>query len=191
MKGMLNSSGLRKMKFKLIPMLNGFYATSEDGTQIYNLETGVIRKIDKDDSGYSRLSFCNKKLGLRKKTFRVADLVASAFHGEKPAGWQVDHIDRDKTNNHYTNLRYVPPSTNARNSKHRGRIAVALIKDNCTWEFPTLTAGAKFIEAETGKTRALPKMVAGRQYVYGFEVIYSDNRIAPRTKPKCIQLTLF
>ena len=39
-------------------------------------------------------------------------LVARAFIGECPIGLHVLHGDGDKTNNHYTNLRYGTPADN-------------------------------------------------------------------------------
>lgn len=41
------------------------------------------------------------------KTFLVHRLVAQAFLGELYEGAQVDHIDGDHQNNHYTNLRIL------------------------------------------------------------------------------------
>lgn len=53
---------------------------------------------------------------LRKdnKTTRkfVHTLVYEAFYGEKPDYLEIDHIDGDKTNNHFTNLRAVTRSEN-------------------------------------------------------------------------------
>lgn len=46
------------------------------------------------------------------KTYLVHSLVAEAFIGPRPEGLQVNHIDANKTNNHYTNLEYVTPQGN-------------------------------------------------------------------------------
>ena len=121
----------------------------------------------------------------------MKDYWANAWLGEKPNGYQVDHIDRDRTNNHYKNLRYVSPSANCRNAKRRHAIPVSLLKENNSWDFPSLKLAAEFIERKTGRTRALPKLVAGRGYVYGYKVIYVDNRATPRPKHRVIQLSLF
>ncbi|CAL6070076.1 HNH_endonuclease [Hexamita inflata] len=47
--------------------------------------------------------------------FNVHSLVANAFLGLKPTGFQVDHIDRNKQNNCIENLRYVSASNNCKN----------------------------------------------------------------------------
>ena len=49
---------------------------------------------------------------INKKTEKVHRLVAYAFLGERPEGLQIDHQDRDKTNNSADNLRYVTGSEN-------------------------------------------------------------------------------
>lgn len=42
----------------------------------------------------------------------VHALVCEAFHGPRPPGHHVDHIDFDRTNNHFTNLRWLPAAEN-------------------------------------------------------------------------------
>ena len=164
---------------------------SDDGKIIFNRRTGIIRKLDKNDSGYVTVTIDDKSLGILRKRFYVAHLVANAWLGQKPEGYQVDHIDRDKTNNHYKNLRYVTPRTNCRNAKRRGRIAVSLIKGGKVWDFDSMKAAATFIERETGETRAHPKLVAGAEYVYDYKIVYADKRTAPRSWARVIQLSLF
>ena len=43
-------------------------------------------------------------------------LVAEAFLGERPNNLVIDHIDRNKLNNHVSNLRYVTQKENMRNT---------------------------------------------------------------------------
>lgn len=42
----------------------------------------------------------------RKKYFYVHNLVANAFLGVKPKRHDVDHIDKNRTNNNISNLRH-------------------------------------------------------------------------------------
>lgn len=42
----------------------------------------------------------------------VHRLVAATFLGCCPEGYQVDHIDNNNINNHYTNLQYLTPKDN-------------------------------------------------------------------------------
>lgn len=43
---------------------------------------------------------------IRRKNYRVAALVAEAFHGPRPDGLVVMHIDEDSRNNRPGNLAY-------------------------------------------------------------------------------------
>jgi len=46
------------------------------------------------------------------KKFSIHVLVAEAFIGARPLGLQVDHIDYNPLNNHWSNLQYVSQRTN-------------------------------------------------------------------------------
>ncbi len=51
-------------------------------------------------------SYERKIIVFRRKTYRVASLIASAFLGEKPLGYDVAHEDEDSFNNRPYNLEY-------------------------------------------------------------------------------------
>lgn len=56
------------------------------------------------------------------KGFRVHDLIAGAFLGEKPENYDVDHINGNRADNRPSNLRYVTRSENLRGyQKVRGK----------------------------------------------------------------------
>ena len=75
---------------------------------------GVISCGSRVDDGYRRV-----KIG--GVSYFVHRLVASAFLGPWPdaAQWQVNHIDRNRENNHKENLQYVTPSDNIRHARAR------------------------------------------------------------------------
>lgn len=54
-------------------------------------------------------------------TLRVAPLVAHAFIGPRPEGHQVDHIDGDRFNDYFENLRYLTQSDNIKHSYAMGK----------------------------------------------------------------------
>ena len=63
---------------------------------------------------------CGKKgyrrVGIDRKCLLVHRLICEAFHGACPSGkFQVDHLDRNPSNNRPGNLRWVTPSENSRN----------------------------------------------------------------------------
>ena len=77
----------------------------------------LIPSMDKD--GYKYIGL--RKLGDRKKYwFRIHRLVAMLFCNDYKSETknEVDHIDRDITNNHYTNLRWVDKLENNANRKN-------------------------------------------------------------------------
>ena len=58
------------------------------------------------------------------KMLYIHRLVARAFIGECPKGCEVNHIDHDRTNNHYFNLEYVTRKENIAWSMKAGRRAI-------------------------------------------------------------------
>jgi len=59
--------------------------------------------------------------GVNRPQIGVHRLVARAFLGECPIGLHVLHGDGDKTNNHYSNLRYGTPAENVEDTRLHGR----------------------------------------------------------------------
>ena len=103
----------REVKFRKIPSLDFLYEVSEDGRIVRNVKSKHQLYMDKDWGGYYRVSPVYK--GKQIHRF-VHVLVAECWLGKKPEGYECDHIDNDRHNNHYTNLRYV---TKAENLKKR------------------------------------------------------------------------
>ena len=102
--------------WKDIGGFEGRYEISEDGV-IRNATNGRTLTSALDSDGYKQIGI--RKLGDRKKYwFKIHRLVAFAFL-ELPdnyASLQIDHIDRDKTNNKVENLRHATQKTNVQNS---------------------------------------------------------------------------
>jgi hypothetical protein len=86
----------------------GLYQVSTMG-RVKNLKTGKILKPVKNKQGY--MYVCLSKNGQRK-TFKVHRLVAQAFLKPVPGKDFVNHLDEDKTNNHYSNLEYCTAKEN-------------------------------------------------------------------------------
>ena len=84
---------------------DGFFVSSKGRVRRGDL----IVKPFVDYYGYYYVTFSSKGKRVVKK---VHCLVARVFLGERPSGYFIDHIDRNKLNNAVENLRYVTPSEN-------------------------------------------------------------------------------
>ena len=87
------------------------YSVSSFG-RVRNDKTNRLLKLGSDGGGYFKvdLRFNNKR-----KTIRIHKLVANAFIKNPQNKRCVDHIDRNRKNNHISNLRYATDSENGMN----------------------------------------------------------------------------
>lgn len=96
------------------PIRDYNYEVSSDG-EIRNKENKKIIKQRVNTYGYK---IADIQVNKKSKTFVVHRLVAEAFLGVKQKDenqWQVDHLDRDRTNNKVENLRWATRSENLEN----------------------------------------------------------------------------
>lgn len=71
---------------------------------------GKILKATETNRGYLKVCLGGgRKPGSQRY---VHDLVALAFHGDRPPGHEVDHVDTDRHHNCVRNLRWLPAPTN-------------------------------------------------------------------------------
>ena len=85
--------------------------------------TPLICKAKKSKTDYMRafVRLYNDTIK-QTKNFYIHKLVAETFLGPIPEGKVVDHIDRNPTNNHYKNLRYITHKQNGLNRVFKGCI---------------------------------------------------------------------
>ena len=107
------------LEFRKIKSLDFLYEINENGTIFRNVKSKKQNKIklDKHHSKYGYyVTFCRFKG--KPTRIMIHRVVAECWHGECPKGYEVDHIDRNSHNNHYSNLRYVTKSQQMKNRDH-------------------------------------------------------------------------
>lgn len=80
------------------------------GIKVSNLGRVETRNLGKQFG--SNDSYGYKQIGCKYKMYRVHILVYQTFIGEIPEGYQVNHIDEDKTNNRVGNLNLMTHKEN-------------------------------------------------------------------------------
>ena len=103
--------------WKDITGYNGIYQISNYGRvkSFYKDKKGIILKTHPTNLGYIKISLKNKNLLIHR-------LVAIAFvkNVNPKIKTEVNHIDGDKSNNHFTNLEWCTRSENTKHSWDTG-----------------------------------------------------------------------
>ena len=86
---------------------------------------GNVQSLTKVNGKFKNLKPCLNTSGylrvnINQKFIPIAHLVAKAFIGDRPEGYHVDHIDRNRHNNRSDNLRYCSPAANNFNRAPKG-----------------------------------------------------------------------
>lgn len=95
------------------------YEASTEG-RIRRIGTGRVLSQSLARGGYLKVTVT---VGGKEITRLVHGLVALAFHGARPLGNHVDHVDCDKANNRPSNLQYVTAAENSRRAAENGLVA--------------------------------------------------------------------
>lgn len=172
------------LEFRKIKSLDFLYEISEDGRIFRNAKSKKQIKIFLDmhhtDKGYYTAFICFKGKVTR---CTIHKLVAECWLGDKPEGLQVDHIDCNTHNNHYTNLRYVTQSEQMKNRVLSDRL-IAIATSNCLNY--TLTKVAKPVTAVNGderkEYRSMTKCAEGLANEYGVKAEHIRSKLKKRRK---------
>ena len=107
-------------KKRVLPIHNG-YEITPDG-QVFNIKHKAWLKPFKSNVGYYGYKIAGKTITAHK-------LVMITYNGPAPVDglkYEIDHIDEDKGNNHYSNLQWISHAANVRKSFKLG-------KRGCWW----------------------------------------------------------
>jgi hypothetical protein len=141
------------MKTEFIPGYEDVYKISEDGTIYSYRKKGTIKLLAqfKQAVGYTIVNLYKDK---QRKTFLVHRLVMSTFGPPHPLpniDYVVTHSDRDKDNNHISNLHWI------RRDKVRTRPGMPVkatgVDDNDVIRFRTVTATSIYFHSNQGLIR--------------------------------------
>ena len=180
------------LEFRKIPSLDFLYEVNGDGTIIRNVKSKRHLKCFKKSHNSNTEYWCtqiNIKHHIRKVFLHR--VVAECWIGQRPDGMQVDHIDQNSLNNHYSNLRYVTKSEQMLNRNYlafqdklfanlakgnKGHInPVRLTRNGESIDFPTSRRAAKFLTTKYPniKEKAFTdKFYLRRRRIFDYDVIY-------------------
>lgn len=132
--------------------------------RVWNTNTQRYLKPSPKENGYMAVNMVAIN-GKRKKEY-LHRLVAIAFIDNPDNLPQIDHIDRDRSNNKVENLRWVSSSQNQRNTANNRQISQYDKDGNLIATFGSI---AEAVESVNGSTSGMYSYLQGRtQYYKGF-----------------------
>ena len=139
--------------------INGYpdYLIYDDGRVWSKKRKGRFLKHWNNDKGYHQVELRRDE---KHKTFLVSRLVALHYIPNPDNKPQVDHINRDKDNNHVSNLRWATGLENMqnrgmRNTNTSGHEHISYNKASKLWSFEYKKKGHKVRKYSKTKTEAL------------------------------------
>ena len=102
-------------------VFNHYYKVSSEGRVKNKITEKVLKPYLHSNGRYVKVSIINTQTGKRMQP-EVHRLVAIAFHGYPPTPkHQVNHKDRDMTNNRAANLEWTTPKENQQHWREKQR----------------------------------------------------------------------
>jgi len=121
------------------------YLIYEDG-RVYNKKRKIFMTPIYNSTGYLRVDLWNKG---KRKTLKIHRLVAEHYIPNPLNKPQVDHIDRNRLNNHVSNLRWATQSENQQNigiqrNNKSGIKNISYCKSNNRWIYTKKYRGVRY-----------------------------------------------
>jgi hypothetical protein len=159
------------LEFRKIKSLYFLYEINENGTILRNVKSKKNIKIFLDESGYYD-AFINLK-GVVTRVM-IHKVVAECWLGDIPEGYEIDHIDRNSRNNHYSNLRYI--TYNKICISKPVTIVNSITKEKLC--FKSISEASNYIAEYYSKEKdhVRSKMKKRRSRIFDFNIYYSECR---------------
>ena len=166
----------REITYRKIPMLDLMYEITADGRHIRNIKSKHELRQQTDQYGYK---YVNVGTSHHRKIRKIHQLVADAWICPNPGGLDVDHIDRNKQNNHYGNLRYVTRSVNCKNKSfdnykvaNQERLGNKVLIDGV--QYNSFTEAAEYLHSLDGGSVSTYRSYFKRRrdYIKGHKISY-------------------
>lgn len=170
------------LEFRAIPSLHFLFEVNANGTILRNVKSKKRMKI-KVEYHHTKTGYCMSMVSIKGKTIRVMihTVVAECWLGKRPVGMEIDHIDRDSTNNWYWNLRYVSHSEQMKNRVMSQKV-LSIAKRNCYEYTMKYVARPVEVERKDGSERMwFPSMIQCSSYLGG---VYNVKPESIRAKLK-------
>jgi hypothetical protein len=106
--------------WKPVPSLPGFHASSMGRIKVDPYQQPLPKggfRVREVAATYGMETKGRMLVVIRRKSYRVHVLVAEAWHGPRPAGMVVMHMDEDFRNNKPSNLQYGTQKENLNHPK--------------------------------------------------------------------------
>lgn len=150
------------------------YAVSTNG-DVKNIKTGRVLKGRPDKDGYLRVSLYTDGVCYEQYIHR---LVAEAFIPNPENKPTVDHIDRNRKNNLYSNLCWATHKEQTLNSLiNKRKRAVVAIKDSVTLVFDSRNECATKLNLNRGAVLTCLKGKSKTHKGYTFRYLESSDTI--------------
>lgn len=167
---MSNSNLEQEQEFRKIPSLNFLYEVSSNG-KIRNVKSKRILNPYKNNQGYYMISASIKGVISYKL---VHSLVAECWLKRPSFKCEIDHLDRDKTNNDFRNLRYVTHSENNKNRVMFWKHPIDISGPDGVHHFETMKECASFLSEKYGKTykSIRIRLSMRRSRIFDYDITY-------------------